>query len=223
MQVSDVTALPVRLGAAVRGSRLFHPAGVLANGVLERTAVDSDGLPMRSCDVIARVSKGVGVPGGGPDVLGLAFRIPPPQDLSSCGPWDVLLASTFGGSRVILAPATSWCGATLSSLMPLRYRGRVWWVRARLSSDIGADGLALDTIETEIDSRGIQFDIEQAPGRGEFRPLARLTLRHVDPSRDDIAFDPALHSDCDVQLVPRWLADFRRAAYRRSREGRDAQ
>ena len=53
--------------------------------------------------------------------------------------------------------------------------------------------------------------------REEFRPLARLTLRHVDPSCDDIAFDPALHADCDVQLLPRWLADFRRAAYRRSR------
>ena len=81
----------------------------------------------------------------------------------------------------------------------------------------------LDTIETEINSGGIQFDIEQAAGTGEFRPLAQLTLRHVDPSRDDIAFDPALHRDCDVQLVPRWLADFRRAAYRRGREGREVQ
>ena len=107
--------------------------------------------------------------------------------------------------------------------MPLRYRGRVWWLRARLTTDIGTEGLALDTIETEIDSGGIQFDIEQAAGTGGFRPLAQLTLRHVDPSRDDIAFDPALHRDCDVQLVPRWLADFRRAAYRRGREGRQAQ
>jgi hypothetical protein len=56
-----------------------------------------------------------------------------------------------------------------------------------------------------------------------FRPLARLTLRHIDPSRDDIGFDPILHSDEDVRLLPRWLSDFRRAAYRRSREGRDAQ
>ena len=135
----------------------------------------------------------------------------------------MLLASTFGSSRIVLAPVTSWSGATFSSLMPLRYRGRVWWLRARLATEIGTQGLALDTIETEIDSGGIQFDIEQAAGRGEFRPLARLTLRHVDPSRDDIAFDPALHRDCDVQLVPRWLADFRRAAYRRSREGREAQ
>lgn len=223
MQFSDVTALPIRVGAAVRGRRLFHPVGVLAEGILERTALDSDGLPMRSCDVIGRVSKGIGVPGSRPDIAGLAFRIPPPQDLRSCGPWDVLLASTAARSRFVLAPVTSWSGATFSSLMPLRYRGRVWWVRARLATEISSHDLALDTIEREINLNGLQFDIEQAEFRGEFRPLARLTLRHVDPSCDDIAFDPALHTDCDVQLLPRWLANFRRAAYRRSRQGRDAQ
>ena len=68
----------------------------------------------------------------------------------------------------------------------------------------------------------MEFDIEQAAGMGGFLPLARLTLRHVDPSNDDIAFDPTLHRDPDVGLVPRWLSHFRRAAYRRSREGRDA-
>ncbi len=223
MQISDLTALPVRLGSAVRGRRLFHPVGVVAEGTLERTALGAEGLPIRSCDVIGRVSKGIGVPGGRPDIAGLAFRIPPPQDLRSCGPWDVLLASTVARSRFILAPVTSWSGATFSSLMPLRYRGRVWWLRARLATDVGTGGLSLDTIEAEINSGGIQFDIEQAAGRGEFRPLARLTLRNVDPSCDDIAFDPALHRDCDVELLPRWLADFRRAAYRRSRQGRDAQ
>jgi hypothetical protein len=98
----------------------------------------------------------------------------------------------------------------------------VWWLRARLATELGSGGLALDTIENEINSGELEFDIEQGTTRGEFSPLARLTLRNVDPSCDDIAFDPALHRDCDVELVPRWLADFRRAAYRRSREGRDA-
>ena len=221
MQISDLAALPVKFGAAARGRRLFHPVGVLAEGILERTALDSDGLPMRSCDVIGRVSKGVGLPGATPDVAGLAFRIPPPQDLRSCGPWDVLLASTSVRSRFLVAPVRSWSGATFSSLMPLRYRGRAWWVRARLTTAIAAPGLALATIEDEINSDGIEFDIEQAPAGGEFRPLAHLTLRHVDPSCDDIAFDPALHSDCDVELLPRWLTSLRRAAYRRSRQGRD--
>lgn len=223
MQVSDVAALPLKFGAAIRGRRFFHPVGVLAEGILERTALGSDGLPMRSCAVIARVSKGIGISGGWPDVAGLAFRIPPPQDLRSCGPWDVLLASTFGRSRIALAPVTSWSGARFSSLMPLRHRDRVWWLRARLVSEISSEGLALDSIESEINASGIEFDIEQAAGRGEFVPLARLSLRHVDPSQDDIVFDPTLHPDCDVQPLPRWLADFRRAAYRRSRQGRAAQ
>ena len=223
MQASDIAALPVRFGAALRHRRLFHPVGVLAEGILERTAPPDEGLPMESCDVIGRVSKGVGLPGGLPDVAGLAWRIPPPPDLRSCGPWDVLLASTLAGTRVGLAPAASWSGVTFSSLMPLRYKDNVWWVRARLASHVSASGLSVQAITDEIDSRGVVFDIEQAAGTGSFSPLARLTLRHVDPSCDDIAFDPALHSGPEVELAPRWLGSFRRAAYRRSREGRDAE
>jgi hypothetical protein len=223
VHVSDVAALPIRLGAAIRHRRLFHPNGVLAEGILERTAPTGDGLPMQSCDVIGRVSKGVGLPGTLPDVAGLAWRIPPPQDLRSCTPWDVLLASTVVRSRIILAPVRSWSGTNFSSLMPLRFEGTAWWVRARLATKIDEPGLALDTIANQIDSGGIEFDIEQATRTGAFQPLARLTLRHIDPSCDDIGFDPILHSDDDVQLAPNWLADFRRAAYRRSREGREAQ
>jgi hypothetical protein len=88
---------------------------------------------------------------------------------------------------------------------------------------IDEPGLSLDTMRNQIDSGGIDFEIEQAKSTGSFRPLARLTLRHIDPSRDDIGFDPILHTDDDVRLVPGWLADLRRAAYRRSREGRHAE
>ncbi len=220
MQVSDIAALPVRLGAAVRRRRLFHPDGVLAEGTFERVAAPNEGLPMVSCDVIARVSKGIGLPSGFPDIAGVAWRMPPAQDLRSCTPWDVLLASTLANSRILLAPVASWSGATFSSLMPLRYAGGVWWVRARLVTDLGAPGLSLVAMKDQIDSGEVDFDIEQAAGTGEFLPLARLTLRHVDPSRDDIGFDPVLHATPEVQLIPLWLSDFRRAAYRRSREGR---
>jgi hypothetical protein len=225
VQTSDIAALPIRVGAAVRHRRLFHPDGALAEGILERIAPPDQGLPMESCDVIGRVSKAVGLHGALPDIAGLAWRIPPPPDLRSCSPWDVLLASTFAGSagRLILRPLSSWSGATFSSLMPLRFKGGLWWVRARLVTDIDAPGLSLDTIRHQIDSDGVEFDIEQAAGTGGFLPLAHLTLRHVDPSRNDIAFDPTMHSDPEVQLAPRWLSNFRRAAYRRSREGRDGQ
>jgi hypothetical protein len=136
-----------------------------------------------------------------------------------------LLASTLAGSagRVILRPLFSWSGATFSSLMPLRFKGGLWWVRTRLVTEIDTMGLSLDTIRHQIASGGVEFDIEQAAGTGGFLPLARMTLRHLDPSRDDVAFDPTMHTDPEVQLAPRWLSNFRRAAYRRSREGRDAQ
>jgi hypothetical protein len=223
VHASDIAALPIRIGAAARHHRrLFHPDGVLAEGYLERLAPPDGGLPMQSCDVIARVSKGIGLPGAMADVAGLAWRVPPPQDLRSCMPWDVLLASTIANSRVVLAPTRSWSSTTFSSLMPLRFDGGLWWIRARLSTQIDEPGLSLDTIRNQIDSGILEFDVEQARGLSGFSPLARLTLRHLDPSTDDIAFDPVLHSDEDVQLAPSWLADIRRAAYRRSREGRDA-
>jgi hypothetical protein len=191
VQASDIAALPIRLGAAARGRRLFYPDGVLADGILERIAPPNEGLPMNSCDVIGRVSKGVGLRGALPDIAGLAWRIPPPPDLRSCTPWDVLLASAVPGKigRVLLAPVTSWSGATFSGLMPLRFKGGVWWLRSRLVSNIDAPGLSLDTIRDQIDSAGAEFDIEQAAGSGGCLPLARLTLRHLDPSIDDIAFD----------------------------------
>jgi hypothetical protein len=186
---------------------------------LERVAPPDEGLPMASCDVIGRVSKGIGLPGASPDIAGLAWRMPP--QVRTGTPWDVLLASAAG--RFLLRPALSWSGATFSSLMPYRFKGGVWWVRARLVTDVNAPGLALDVIRNQIASTGIDFYIEQADRTGDFQPLARLKFRIVDPSCDDVAFDPALHSDPALQLIPNWLSDFRRAAYRRSREGRDAK
>ena len=61
MQASDIAALPVRLGAAIRGRRLFHPIGVLAEGILERVAPPDEGLPMQSCDVIGTGLQGIGL------------------------------------------------------------------------------------------------------------------------------------------------------------------
>ena len=84
------------------------------------------------------------------------------------------------------------------------------WPRSRAASfaEIATPGLSLDTIRDQIASGGAGFNIEQAAGTGGFLPLARLTLRHLDPSSDDVAFDPTLHSDPEVQLTPRCSALF---------------
>ena len=216
VQISDIAALPVRVGSAVRNRRLFHPVGVLADGTVERLAPPGQGLPIRSGDVIGRVSKAIGLPGAGPDIAGLAWRMEPN------GPtrWDVLLASTVRG-RLLLAPAITWTGTVLSSLMPFRHQGGVWWIRARLTTEIKVPGLPLDAIRSHLGSTGVEFLVEQAAGTGDFRPLARLALHR--PHTEDIAFDPILNTDPAVSALPQWLTDFRRTAYRRSREGRDAE
>ncbi len=225
MGISDIAAIPARLGSAARNRRVFHPVGVLAEGTLERLAPLGEGLPMASGEVLGRVSKGVGVPGALPDIAGFAWRMPSSSAPAAPAPWDVLLASSLGGGigRVALSPVTSWNGATFSSLMPFRFEGGVWWVRAKLITPIDAEGLGLDTVRNRIRSTGLEFEIEQAAGTGTFLRLARLTLRHVTPDRNEVAFDPVLHSAPGVQLLPGWLTNFRRAAYRRSREGRDAK
>lgn len=222
MKISDALALPIEVGAAIRHRRLFHPSGVLVAGGLERIAPAGEGLPVLSGPVTGRISKGVGLSGAVPDIAGLAWKMPPhrPGD----PPWDVLLASTGGGlSRILLRPATSWTGATFSSLMPLGFGGGVWWIRARLTTQLGVGGLSLDTISDQLARGTLDFEIEQAAGAGTFGPLARLSLREVLPPDLDIAFDPTVNSAPDVHLLPRWLTGFRRAAYRRSREGRGAE
>jgi hypothetical protein len=217
---SDVVSLPVRVGAAIRNARLFHPVGVLARGTIERVAPPGDGLPVESGDIIGRISKGVGLAGSLPDIAGLAWRMPPQQ--ATAKPWDVLLASTIANSRILLAPTASWSSASFSSLMPLKFGGGVWWLRAQMVTDVQGRGLSITDVSSQIGSGGVTFDIEQARGTGGFAPLARLKFAEVDDSAGDIAFDPVLHTAPGVQLVPGWLTSFRRAAYRRSREGRDA-
>lgn len=220
MKISEVAAWPVEIGAAMRHRRLFHPNGVLARGHLERTAPAGRGLPLYSCDVVGRLSKGIGTPDSVPDIAGLAWRLPP--QLSGT-PWDVLLASTLAGNRFVLWPANSWTGITFSSVMPLRFEGALWWLRARLTTDFDGAGLSLGSVNQQLERGGVEFDIEQSRASGEFEPVARLSLQQKLPHGRDVSFDPALHEADGVRLVPTWLADIRRGAYHGSRVGRDAE
>ncbi|MCV7029055.1 phosphodiesterase [Mycobacterium sherrisii] len=222
MSVADVVALPFRVGSAMRGRRFFHPVGVLAHGRAERVAPAQCGLPLPSSDVVVRVSKAVGTPGSLPDLIGLAIRADAPQ--SCARPWDILLVSAGSGvltRALALRPVTSWTGQPLSNLMPLRYRDSPWWLRARIETDIRGNGLSLDDVERRISHGGIDVALDQARGRGDFTPLARLHLSTVlDPQQEDVSFDPVVNTPPGLTLYPGWLADLRAQAYQRSREGR---
>lgn len=224
VNVSDLVARPFQWGAALRGRRLFHPLGVLAEGFVERVAPAAQGLPLPSSEVVARVSKAAGTPGALPDFIGLAIRVAPQQ--AAATPWDILLVSS--GSGVLaraagLRPTTSWTGQTLTSLMPLRYQGCIWWLRARSISNINGFGLSLDAVHNAIEGGGIEFAIDQARGRSDFAPLARLKLTGVLDPEPDVSFDPVLNTAPGLSLYPEWLADLRARAYQRSRDGRDAE
>ena len=223
MNVSDLIALPFQWGSALRGRRFLHPAGVLAEGVIERVAPAGYGLSIPSADAIARVSKAGGMLGPLPDFIRMALRVVPPQAVAS--PWDILLVSAGSGAlarAVALRPIASWKGQTLTSLMPFRYGERNWWLRARIMTDIDGLGLSLDSVRNGIQCGGIDVAIDQACGWGDFAPLARLTLSTViDPGHgDDVSFDPVINSAPGLTLYPGWLADLRSRAYHRSREGR---
>jgi hypothetical protein len=223
MQVSDIVTLPLQLGSAVRHRRVFHPEGVLAQGHLKRIAPPGEGLPIETVDVLARLSKAVGIPAGLPDLIGLAWRMPP--QATATRPWDVLMVSAGSGllTRFTLRPATSWPGTTLSTLMPLRHAGGWWWLKAEIVTPIGGR-LSLDEVRDAISSDGIVFNIEQAHGTGSFEPLAELTLTaNIRTDADhDVSFDPTRNTGPVVGLGPEWLTALRERAYLRSRRGRSA-
>ncbi|WP_297593516.1 phosphodiesterase [Mycobacterium sp.] len=225
MSVLDLVAMPFQWGSAIRGKRIFHPIGVLAEGFIERVAPVGQGLPMPSSDIVARVSKASGTPGPLPDFIGLAFRLPPPDPADT--PWDILLVSSGSGvlSRAVtLRPTASWSGQTLTTLMPSHFQGNNWWLRARTPDDIGGTGLSLDSIRERLERGKIEIALDQACGSGDFTPLAHLTLTTaVDPERhQDVSFDPVVNTAPGLSLRPRWLADLRARAYRQSRDGRKA-
>ena len=112
----------------------------------------------------------------------------------------------------------------MSSVMPLRHGGQNWWLHARMVNDFNASGVSLDDVRDQLRSGRVEFDIDQACGMEDFRPLAKLTVEGVLPSDEahDVAFDPVLHVADGVELMPQWLANLRAQAYDRSRHGRHA-
>jgi hypothetical protein len=222
MSVMELVSVPFRWGSALRRRRVFHPNGVVAEGVIERLAAPDVGLPLPSAPIVARLSKAAGTPGGLPDAIGLAFRVLVRGDSSAGWDWDVLLASAVPGPivrSVGLRPVTSWSGSSMTSLAPLRYRDTNWWLRARITTQIDGSGLQLDSIRGALEQGEIAIDVDQARATSAFHPLARVTLRNPMPGRD-VSFDPVLHTAPGVEMYPRWLANLRAYAYAQSREGR---
>lgn len=214
MDVLDgLVRAPFAVASAIRGKRIFHPRGVVAQGSAQ---LDGGWWPEQGkVPVTARLSRGIGLPGSLPDMLGLAVRFH-----LAAGQWDVLLVSSVPSARVVLWPVRSWANARYSSVAAYRTvddRAPVWILAVPEGEHpAGADTATLAGWST------LRFSLLLARASGEPTRCGEVRLDppfEVDPD-EGLAFDPVLKQPRTVEMWPRWVAQARRYAYRGSRQGR---
>ena len=110
MQPATLITSPFRRLAELRHARVFHPDGVLCTGTASLTG--DTPLPLAGGPVTARISKGIGLPGSWPDIVGLAVRLPD----GSASHWDLLLAgpAPLGGRIPLPLPSRRWVRSQVS-------------------------------------------------------------------------------------------------------------
>jgi hypothetical protein len=109
--LSEASAALFAVLSAARGKRFFHPFGSAFEGTV--TFLPDGDLPFSgSHRAIVRLSRGAGLPGPLPDVLGLALRIP---DLDQ----DLLLATSGenAATRHMLLPAAGFFQRPYSTVL----------------------------------------------------------------------------------------------------------
>ncbi len=204
--------------ARLRGAKPLHPRGVVVTGRLRRHGATSgvEWVDGKGDDVVlARLSRGGGLPAWLPDVHGLALRVP-----DGNGPADLLLSTTgtLPGLRHVLAPHVDVAAGTYTSLWP--YRG------PRGPVMLGARALAVgrQRLPAEPEALGGALAVEPLHLRlawatlgGPWQPFASLELRG--PAQDDV--DPPVHFDpldppTGLATYP-WAAALRAPAYARAR------
>ena len=151
--------LAVAFGALGRirpAAKPLHPRGVVSTARLRRFGASTGIAPwidnVGDHQVLLRLSRGIGLPAGWPDVLGLAIRVPLDRGLHG----DLLLASTGNGplSRYALVPARDPYQTSYSTLLPYR--------TAR-----GPAVIAAVRVQTEGDC---SFELRAAIGRRPWSP-----------------------------------------------------
>jgi hypothetical protein len=208
--------------ARLRRARAFHPRGLMLAG--ELTTDKESRLPLNAGvrPVIARISKGAGTPGGVPDIVGLAVRIPTENGLSQS--WDLALSSSGSGalSRMVPIPARRWGSARYGSIVPYRYGGRQMWLLTVPEDNEPSEPVSLERLERWVNDRSLRFIVYTELWGDGWREAARLMLHTVLASAeaDRVAFDPMTNQPPELRMSPRWLSRMRERAYQGSRAGR---
>lgn len=191
----------------------LHPRGSVSSGTVRRFGLrDAIGVPWvdepGEDEVTVRTSRAVGLPGGLPDVLGLAIRVPVDGDRHG----DLLLASTGLGriSRFVLVPARDVQAATFSTLLPYRApTGAVLIAATPVASGSGAD-----------------FELQVARPGGPWRRFGAVDVAAAGANGGDgaapdaeIAFDPMTNTIPGLQPYE-WVRQLRQRSYGAARRSR---
>lgn len=233
--IGAIIAPLVFFGSLIRGTRIFHPSGVVYRAEVKPLAQGGAlGLLAQRLagTALVRFSGALRAwPQGkrGPDILGVALRFRAQEEVtprSRAGAGDLLLAAASSLSALGLAlfrtNVNDFLGNEYSALLPftLECSGKV---RLRLvpqqASPAGAD--RRERLAQAVARREAVLHLEaRAEGAGEpWVPLAAIDLRErLDIDERELAFDPG---SPPMGLVPsgvlQWL---RPVAYRASQRGR---
>ena len=218
----DLSAAVVRsafaAGARLRHARVFHPDGLHLSGRLHAEYEFENLFGSGERAVIARLSKGTGLPGPIPDVLGLAFRVLDRDDK----PWDFALATTGRSTvgRFVITVATGWARARYGGVMPYRFGNEMTtWVFAE--PDAAQPKFAsIEALEEYLREHEVHFDLISSPIGGPTRKLAEINLRLAEGEHRTDYFDPMINHPAEVEIVPKTIRQLREFAYSGSRQGR---
>jgi hypothetical protein len=221
--LESAIALPFRLGSALRGARVVHPQGLLCRGSWEihyRSALAPAAQALRAGarhPVIARVSRGLGLPERVGDFFAVAVRL-----VDAYGPGrdqDLLINASSGlpGLRHLFLPAPRWFAQPYSTCLPYRAGGDSFVIGLVPPSGRGPDP-SLAAMRAAIDE-GVSFEVVLSRSLGRWERVGILRLSEpLPPDAPDVDFDPW---NTGGGLVPAtWLNRIRREAYRQSRHGR---
>jgi hypothetical protein len=208
----------------IRGKRSFHPDGA---GFRATLAVTDEGAQVVRAGVlggsgtheaIARLSKGAGMPGALPDILGLAIRVP--DAYGSGAHQDLLLvtSATLPVLRHTILPAPrGFFGHFYSSVAPFDANGSLLVFGARSTETDPSPSSVGDLTPA---APGRKFIIVAAAPRGSWVDVATLELGEHLPhgTVESMRFNPWNTSD---DLEPRGpFMRLRDPAYRASQAGR---
>lgn len=168
--------------------------------------------------MIARLSRSLGLPEWAPDPCGLGLRIP-----DAHGPGrhqDILMVSSARAAigRHAPLPARDFGARPLCTLLPYEVNGRLILIGARLAGGRGRGPKLAELRQRE--RAELDFDIEVAGIRGDWQPVARLSLGQRLPadSVERLDLDPT-NTGGGLRLAG-WVNRLRGPSYRRSQAGR---